>query len=116
MDKLNAQDDPSRREFLKDFTTLPFLAVLQAKLSPAGLVPAFPTTQTAATSAAGKSGRKFVAIQTGGRSFMDEGVANVLDVLQEKAGVNVLMPAVFIYGRGLAGRQVPSWSERDPRD
>jgi hypothetical protein len=38
---------------------------------------------------------------------VDEGVEKVLDDLQEKAGVNVLMPAVFTYGRGLAGRQTP---------
>ena len=38
---------------------------------------------------------------------MDEGVDKVLDVLQKKGGVNVLMPAVFTYGRGLAGRQIP---------
>ena len=38
---------------------------------------------------------------------MDEGVAKCLDTLQEKGGVNVLMPTVFTYGRGLSGRQVP---------
>lgn len=107
MDKLNPEDDPSRREFLKNLTTLPLLAMLQAKLSPAGPVPAFPKAHTAAALAAGKGGRKFVAIQIGGRSFVDEGVEKVLDGLEEMAGVNVLMPAVFTYGRGLAGRQVP---------
>jgi hypothetical protein len=38
---------------------------------------------------------------------VDEGVAKCLDTLQEKGGVNVLMPTVFTYGRGLSGRQVP---------
>jgi hypothetical protein len=51
--------------------------------------------------------KKFVAIQIGARSFVDEGVDKCLDTLQEKASVNVLMPAVFTYGRGLAGRQIP---------
>lgn len=106
MDKLNPRDDPSRRDFLKDLTTLPLLAMLQARLSPAGPVSAF-STRTATAPAVGQGDRKFVAIQIGGRSFVDEGVEKVLDVLHEKAGVNVLMPAVFTYGRGLAGRQVP---------
>jgi hypothetical protein len=107
MDKPNPQDDSSRRAFLKGLTTLPLLAMLQAKPSPAGPAAALSTAQTAAAPAVGKDGGKFVAIQIGGRSFVDEGVEKVLDVLQEKAGVNVLMPTVFTYGRGLAGRQVP---------
>src|SRR5689334_19600277 len=90
MDKPNPQDDSSRRDFLKGLTTLPLLAMLQAKPSPAGPA-ALSTAQTAAAPAAGKDGGKFVAIQIGGRSFVDEGVEKVLDVLQEKAGVNVLM-------------------------
>jgi hypothetical protein len=51
--------------------------------------------------------QKFVAIQIGARSFVDEGVDKCLDTLQEKASVNVLMPTVFTYGRGLSGRQIP---------
>ncbi|MGH9352409.1 MAG: hypothetical protein ACRD2G_09640 [Terriglobia bacterium] len=43
----------------------------------------------------------------GARSFVDEGVDNVLDIFQERAGVNTLLLTVFTYGRGLAGRQVP---------
>ena len=53
------------------------------------------------------SGKKFIGIQIGAVSFVDEGVDKVLDVVQEKAGVNALMLAVFTYGRGIAGRQVP---------
>lgn len=49
----------------------------------------------------------FIAIQIGARSFVDEGVEKCLDTLKEKAMVNVLMPTVFTYGRGLAGRQIP---------
>jgi hypothetical protein len=40
-------------------------------------------------------------------SFVDEGVEKVLDILQERAQVNTLFLAVFTYGRGIAGRQVP---------
>ncbi|HEY4378830.1 MAG TPA: hypothetical protein VGN01_00700 [Acidobacteriaceae bacterium] len=49
---------------------------------------------------------KFVAIQIGGRSFVDEGVDKCLHTLQDTAAVNVLMATVFTYGTGLAGRQV----------
>jgi hypothetical protein len=52
-------------------------------------------------------GKKFVAIQVGAVSFVDEGVEEVLDILQERGGVNALMLAVFTYGRGIAGRQIP---------
>lgn len=54
----------------------------------------------------GRGKKKFVAIQIGGRSFVDEGIDKCLDTLQEKGGVNVLMATVFTYGTGLAGRQV----------
>ena len=53
----------------------------------------------------GRGKRKFVAIQLGGRSLVDEGVEKCLDTLAETGGVNVLMPTVFTYGTGLAGRQ-----------
>lgn len=55
----------------------------------------------------GDGERKLVGIQVGARSFVDEGVENVLDIFQERAGINTLFLAVFTYGRGLAGRQVP---------
>ncbi len=51
--------------------------------------------------------RKLVGIQIGAVSFIDEGVDTVLDILQERAGVNALFLAVFTYGRGIAGRQIP---------
>src|SRR6202453_5283457 len=60
---------------------------------------------TAAPDAGAK--QRFIAIQIGARSFVDEGVDKCLDTLQEKASVNVLMPTVFTYGRGLSGRQIP---------
>jgi len=51
--------------------------------------------------------KKTVGIQVGAVSFVDEGVEQVLDVFQERAHVNTLFLAVFTYGRGIAGRQVP---------
>jgi hypothetical protein len=48
-----------------------------------------------------------IAIQVGAVSFVDEGVAPVLDRFQKDANVNTLLIATFSYGRGIAGRQVP---------
>jgi len=53
------------------------------------------------------SAQKMIGIQVGAVSFVDEGTEKVLDVLQERAGVNTLFLAVFTYGRGIAGRQIP---------
>ncbi len=46
-----------------------------------------------------------IGIQIGAVSFVDEGTEKVLDILQERGGVNTLFLAVFTYGRGIAGRQ-----------
>jgi hypothetical protein len=51
--------------------------------------------------------RKLIGIQIGAVSFVDEGVEPVLDILQNRGGVNALFIAAFTYGRGIAGRQVP---------
>src|SRR5882724_8453014 len=48
-----------------------------------------------------------IGIQVGAISFLDEGVEQVLDIFQKRANVNTLFLAVFTYGRGIAGRQVP---------
>ena len=50
---------------------------------------------------------KMIGIQIGSVSFVDEGVDQVLDFLQEKAAVNTIFLTTFTYGRGLAGRQIP---------
>src|SRR5690242_10029836 len=69
--------------------------------------------QAAATAAlapqlpAQTSTKKMIGIQIGAVSFVDEGVEKVLDILQERAHINTLFLAVFTYGRGIAGRQVP---------
>jgi hypothetical protein len=54
-----------------------------------------------------KSAAKVVGIQVGAISFVDEGYEAVFDIVQQRAGVNALFLAVFTYGRGIAGRQVP---------
>src|SRR2546428_9264214 len=65
------------------------------------------TASQSATARQAAAGGKFIGIQVGAVSFVDEGVDKVLDLFQEKAGINALMLAVFTYGRGIAGRQVP---------
>jgi hypothetical protein len=99
----------TRRDFLKGLT-------LHAAAGASGITLLGQLTQSAErrtpedlSKLRGVPGRgkgKFVAIQIGGRSFVDEGVNKCLDTLQETGGVNVLMPTVFTYGTGLAGRQV----------
>jgi hypothetical protein len=65
-------------------------------------------TALAASGPAGAvSPSKMVGIQVGAISFVDEGTEKVLDILQERASVNTLFLAVFTYGRGIAGRQIP---------
>src|ERR1039457_5751472 len=80
--------DVNRREFLKI-------------AAGAGAALAMLTPEHAAVSS------KVIGIQVGAVSFVDEGTENVLDVLQERACVNALFLAVFTYGRGIAGRQIP---------
>jgi hypothetical protein len=100
---------PTRRDFLKGLT-------LHAAAGASGVALLGQLTQSAEwrnpedlaelRGVPGRGKRKFVAIQIGGRSFIDEGVDKCLDTLEEMGGVNVLMPTVFTYGTGLAGRQV----------
>ncbi len=50
---------------------------------------------------------RVVAIQVGAVSFVDEGVTAVLDIFQERAGVNALFLATPTWTRGTGGRQLP---------
>jgi hypothetical protein len=63
-------------------------------------------TSTSAAAEEAK-GAKMIGIQVGAVSFVDEGVDQVLDILQERGQVNTIFLATFTYGRGIAGRQVP---------
>jgi hypothetical protein len=51
---------------------------------------------------------KMIGIQISTESFVDEGVNQVLDALQERGAVNTLFLAAFTYDRGTGGRQVTS--------
>ena len=53
--------------------------------------------------------KKMIGIQIGAVSFVDEGVEQVLDVVQQRAHVNTLFLVTFAYNNGLAGRQVPGY-------
>ena len=48
----------------------------------------------------------FIAIQVGAVSFVDEGVAPLLDLLQEKARINALFLATHSFDPGTASRQI----------
>lgn len=48
----------------------------------------------------------FVGIQIGAISFIDEGIEQVLDILEAKAGVNALMISALTWSYGNAGRAV----------
>ncbi len=110
--------DPSRRDFLAAFTAVSAAALGPSALEVGAKAPEFfsspngglkASSTQARTTAPRYSGKgRFVAIQVGARSFVDEGVDRVLDDLQTKGSVTVVMPAVFTYGTGLAGRQVRS--------
>src|ERR1035437_10011464 len=47
-----------------------------------------------------------IGIQIDAVSFLDEGIEKVLDILQEKGGVNALFMGTFSYGTGITGRQL----------
>lgn len=81
--------DVNRREFLKI-------------AGGAGAALALPTSAETPSAS-----RKMVGIQIGAVSFVDEGTERVLDTLQQRGQVNTLFLAVFTYGRGIAGRQIP---------
>jgi hypothetical protein len=95
---------PSRRTFLKNVAAASVAAV-------GGRVgvgeAADPISSLAESCGQSKSEKKVVAIQIPAVSFSDEGVDKVLDTVQERAGVNTLSIAVFSYGRGIEGRQIP---------
>lgn len=96
--------EPSRRAFLKNVAA----ASVAAVGSRAGIAHASePVVSRAEGTEQSKPDKKVVAIQVPAVSFSDEGVEKVLDTVQERAGVNTLLIAVFSYGRGIEGRQIP---------
>ncbi|TAM78775.1 MAG: twin-arginine translocation signal domain-containing protein [Acidobacteria bacterium] len=95
---------PSRRTFLKNVAAASVAAAgVRAGMSQA----AEPVSAQSENGRLQKSEKKVVAIQIPAVSFSDEGVDKVLDTVQERGGVNTLLIAVFSYGRGIEGRQIP---------
>src|SRR5579871_6157863 len=84
------QEDLSRRDLLKGV---------------AGV--AAGTMETRGSAARLDAVHRRIGIQVGAVSFVDEGVEPLLDLLQEQGRINTLFLAVFTYGRGIAGRQIP---------
>ena len=80
----------NRRKFLQSGASLAAMAAMPPLLAKA-----------AAT-------EKMIGIQIGAISFVDEGVNQVLDILQERGSVNTLFLSAFTYDLGTGGRQVPS--------
>src|SRR5690348_15813134 len=61
---------------------------------------------------------RFVGIQIGAISFVDEGVEQVLDPVVEKGAVNAVFIATQAFDRGLAGRQTwyRPWPGHGPQE
>src|SRR5438045_9598315 len=87
----------SRRDFLKTTAAVPILAALKPET----------TVGAAAAESPSSPESKMIGIQIGAVSFVDEGVEQVLDILQSRGAVNTIFLTTFTYGRGLAGRQIP---------
>ncbi|MEK7676395.1 MAG: hypothetical protein AAB676_11245 [Verrucomicrobiota bacterium] len=85
-----------RREFLKVSAGL----AAAATFTPTLVSPAAETTEKAPAA-------KMIGLQVGAVSFVDEGVDQVMDILQERGAVNTIFLTTFTYGRGLSGRQIP---------
>ncbi|MFC2124378.1 hypothetical protein ACFLU5_06170, partial [Bacteroidota bacterium] len=86
----------SRRNFLKNSAAL------------SAIVSAGPIEDLASKFVVKQQEKNIISgIQVGAVSFVDEGVENVLDILQERGKINTIFLTTFTYGRGLSGRQIP---------
>src|SRR5580698_4915676 len=101
--------DVNRREFLKLTAGALAAGTLASETIAASTAPAVPGPGPTVlpSSVRNSASGKMIGIQVGAVSFVDEGTEKVLDVLQDRACVNTLFLAVFTYGRGIAGRQIP---------
>jgi hypothetical protein len=93
---LSTGSDKSRRAFIKDS------AAIAAVTAAGPLMDFFPVISAEQSGASMMNG-----IQVGAVSFVDEGVENVLDILQKRGEINTIFLTTFTYGRGLSGRQIP---------
>lgn len=86
----------SRRDFLKNSAAVTAIVA-------AGPLTSFSSFSTVEKMAASKMN----GIQIGAVSFVDEGVKELLDIVQNRGAMNTLFLTTFTYGRGLSGRQMP---------
>jgi hypothetical protein len=100
----SASSHPGRRVFLRacGSTVAGSLLATELDAEPAGAVGEGPPDRD-----------KTIGIQVGAISIVDEGVEQLLDIIQERGQVNTIYLTTFTYGRGLAGRQVPGQSFPD---
>ena len=87
-----------RREFLES----------SAALAGSALLAGVPGMAPPITGERQPSQTALLGIQVGAVSFVDEGTDAVLESLRDMAAINTLFVATFTYGRGIAGRQLPS--------
>lgn len=96
----------NRRSFIKTTATLAATAAsgttltsaLPANMQPGQIKPEAPKT---------------IGIQIPAVSFVDEGIPQVLDIVQERAHVNTLFLPVLAFNDGLAGRQLKGFALPD---
>jgi hypothetical protein len=93
---LSTGTDKSRRAFIKNSAAI--VAVTATK----PLLDILPINTPEQSSVSMMNG-----IQIGAVSFVDEGVEEVLDILQKRGEINTIFLTTFTYGRGLSGRQIP---------
>jgi hypothetical protein len=98
----------NRRRFLAGAgSTVAALGTGFAKpLSGLHAIPAAIPGDAQAGASPGMPEKPVIGIQIDAISFLDEGTEKVLDILQEKAGVNALFMGTFSYGTGITGRQI----------
>ena len=100
-------EDSSRRQFLKAASLSAMATALGDRHSLAAQqYPVLAQAMPKPAAQAGSPDKRFIAMQISAQSFVDEGVDKCLDTLQEKGGVNVIMPVAYSYGWELDGRQV----------
>jgi hypothetical protein len=90
--KSTSLKNASRRDFL---------------ITGAALGTAFTTLSPSSNKPDKPSKEKMIGIQVPVISFLDEGVDQLLDILQEKGNVNTIFLATFTFSRGTGGRQIP---------
>jgi hypothetical protein len=102
----------TRRDFLYGAANVAALAAAGRLAAAGSTVQTRKTGNPAAT--ADRPSSKMIAIQIGAVSFVDEGIEECLDILQQRGAVNTIIPAVFSFSGGTAGRHKTYPGHGDP--